>query len=451
MSMKLATVKAKISDYLWSYNPCEPGPQRSHWHHFLQIMMLVGRDLAKGMLSLRSMSLVYTSLLAFIPLLAVSMWVLKWLGVHQQLEPGLASLLAPLGDQSAGFSSRIVEFVENMRLDLLGLLGLSALIYTTITLMRKIEAAFNHTWRIQNRRGWLQRVSIYLSLLAIGPALVFSALAVTASLANNSMLVAISDLPVLGDLVEIFGKFLPYMLVTGAFSIIYLAVPDTRVNPGSAIYGGLLAGVVWQSTGILFATFAGGSTGYTVIYSGFAIIMLLVIWIYMSWLILLIGASIAYYHQHPEHLRWRDLPVHLSTRMREQLGLQLMLTIAQSHDQQSAIESSIENMSNDLQVPVEMLRHILNALVADDLVHRSSGDSSRYLPARSIQHIRLIDILRSSRDAGGTEFGNRFYCEKSILKLLDDIELSYKSVLGDFTLAEFLHQNAEENDENSIV
>jgi len=436
--MKAASVKAKIAGYLWSYNPCDPGPQPSHWHHFLQIMALVGRDLAGGMLGLRSMSLVYTTLLAFIPLLAVSMWVLKWLGVHEQLEPGLARLLAPLGEQSAGFSSRIVEFVENMQIGLLGLLGLSVLIYTAITLMRKIESAFNHTWRLRNRRGWLQRVSIYLGLFAIGPALVFSALAVTASLANHSMLTAISDLPLLGNLVEIFGKFLPYMLVIGAFTIIYLTVPDTRVKFSSAFYGGLLAGVIWQSTGLVFAAFAGSSTSYAVIYSGFAIIMLLMVWVYMSWLILLIGASIAYYHQHPERLKWRNLHVHLSARMREQLALQLMLSIGQSHYQQSSNESSIENLAKYLQVPVEILRRMLDALEADDLVHRSSDDSSRYLPARSPDRIRLIDVLCSSRDAEGTDPGTGFYCDESILKLLDDIESSNKSVIGDLTLADLL-------------
>jgi membrane protein len=449
--MKAATVKAKITDYVWSYNSCEPGPQSSHWHHFLQIIALVGRDLASGMLGLRSMSLVYTTLLAFIPLLAVSMWVLKWLGVHEQLEPGLASLLAPLGEQSAGFSSRIVEFVEEMRIGLLGLLGLSALVYTAITLMRKIEAAFNHTWRLQNRRGWLQRVSIYLGLFAIGPALVFSALAVTASLANHSMLTAISDLPLLGNLVEIFGKFLPYMLVTGAFTIIYLTVPDTRVKIGSAFYGGLLAGVVWQSTGLLFAVFAGGSTSYAVIYSGFAIIMLLMVWIYMSWLILLIGASIAYYHQHPERLKWRKLNVHLSARMREQLALQLMLSIGRSHHRQASNESSIENLAIYLQTPVEILRRMLDALEADDLVYRSTDDSSHYLPVRPLNRIHLNDIVRSSRDAEGTEAGKGFYCDESILKLLEEIESSYESVLGEATLAELLAQNPGGNSENSLV
>jgi len=450
--MKAATIKAKITDYVWSYNPCEPGPQRSHWHHFLQIMALVARDLKGGMLGLRTMSLVYTTLLAFIPLLAVSMWVLKSLGVHEQLEPGLASLLAPLGERSAEFSSRVVEFVENMKIGLLGLLGLSALIYAAITLMRKIESAFNQTWRLKNRRSWVQRVSIYLGLLVIGPALVFSALGITASLANHSLLSAISEWPLLGSLVEIFGKFLPYMLVTGAFTIIYLTVPDTRVKFGSAFYGGLLAGVVWQSTGILFAVFAGGSTSYTAIYSGFAIIILFMVWVYMSWLILLIGASIAYYHQHPERLKWRKLDDHLGARMREQLALQLMLNIARWPDQQSNMRSTIENLARQQQMPVEILRRILNALEGDDLLRRSGDDPQNYVMARSVSRIRLFDILTSVRGAEGTDPGKGFYCDKSVLNLLKDIESSYESVLGELTLAELLAQNTGGNtNENSLV
>jgi len=450
--MNAATIKAKITDYVWSYNPCEPGPQRSHWHHFLQIMALVARDLKGGMLGLRTMSLVYTTLLAFIPLLAVSMWVLKSLGVHEQLEPGLASLLAPLGERSAEFSSRVVEFVENMKIGLLGLLGLSALLYAAITLMRKIESAFNQTWRLKNRRSWVQRVSIYLGLLVIGPALVFSALGITASLANHSLLTAISEWPLLGSLVEIFGKFLPYMLVTGAFTIIYLTVPDTRVKFGSAFYGGLLAGVVWQSTGILFAVFAGGSTSYTAIYSGFAIIILFMVWVYMSWLILLIGASIAYYHQHPERLKWRKLDDHLGARMREQLALQLMLNIARWPDQQSNMRSTIENLARQQQMPVEILRRILNALEGDDLLRRSGDDPQNYVMARSVSRIRLFDILTSVRGAEGTDPGKGFYCDKSVLNLLKDIESSYKSVLGELTLAELLAQNTGGNtNENSLV
>jgi len=451
MLFNAATVWAKISDYIWTYNPCETGRQRSYWHHFLQIIALVGRDLISGLLNLRSMGLVYTTLLAFIPLLAVSMWFLKWIGVHEQLEPGLASLLAPLGEQSAEFSSKIVNFVENMKIGLLGLLGISMLVYAAVSLMRKIESAFNQTWRLKSRRSWVQRISIYLVLLAFGPMLFFSALAVTASLAAHSIPAAIIDFPLLGDLIDVFGKFLPYMLVISAFTLTYFTVPDTTVRFGSAFYGGLLAGILWQSTGILFAVFIGGSTSYTVIYSGFAIVMLFIVWVYLSWLILLIGASIAYYHQHPEVLKWRNLNVHLTGRMREQLALQLMLNIARSQQQQSDSQSSIEKLARSQQVPVEILQRLLDALEAGDLVCRGREKSPRYRLARSIDCIRLIDILRSLRGAQVTGFSTSFYSDRSILSLQSEIESSYESVLGERTLADLVAQATEGNNENSLV
>jgi membrane protein len=396
--------KAKIADYIWSYNPCEPGPQHSYWHHFLQIMAMVVRDLMGGILSLRSMSLVYTTLLAFIPLLAVSMWVLKKLGVHEQIQPGLASLLAPLGDRSADFSFIVVEFVENMEIGLLGFLGLSMLVYTSISLMRKIESAFNHTWRVRYKRNWLQRIIIYVVLLAVGPALVFSALAVTASLANHSMLAAISEFPYLGILVGTFGKFLPYILVVGAFTLTYLAVPNIRVNLLSAFYGGLLAGIIWQGTGTIFTAFVAGSTSYTVIYSGLAILMLLMVWVYLSWLILLIGASVAYYHQHSESLNRRSLNMHMNVQARELLTLQLLLNIAY------------------------------------------------YLPAVSISDMRIVDIISSFRAAEVAGPGRRSGCNELASKLQKEIEIDNESILGELTLAQLLAQQVEGNsDENSLV
>ena len=450
--MNFAAIRAKIDDYIWSYNPCDPDRQHSSWHHFLQIMMLVARELKGGMLNLRSMGLVYTTLLAFIPMLAGSMWVLKRLGVHEQLEPGLASLLAPLGEQSAEFSSRVVEFVENMEIGLLGLMGLGMLLYTAVSLMRKIESAFNHTWRLQNKRRWLNRVIIYLGLLAIGPALVFSALAVTASLANHSILTKIIELPILGNLVEIFGKFLPYMLVIVAFTLIYLTVPYTRVKIGSAFYGGLLAGAVWQGTGTMFAIFVGGSTSYTIIYSGFAIVLLLMIWVYISWLILLVGASIAYYHQHPEQIRWRNLNAHLDARLRDRLALQLMLNIGRSQDPRAKIVSSIEGLASCQQIPVDIVRRLLDALEAQNLVRRSDDDAQLYLPARPLNRILLIDILQGSYDTEDAKPGTRVYCDAVISKLVDDIQASYSSILGESTLTELLAQYAEDySDENSVV
>ena len=141
----------QFNDYIWSYDACDHNAPRSEWRKFLQIIAMTLRDLMGGMITLRAMSLVYTTLLSLVPLLAVSISVLKGFGVHDQLEPTLVHLLAPLGEKSVEISAKIVGFVENMRIGVLGALGLAMLIYTAVSLIQKIEAAFNQTWRLKIR------------------------------------------------------------------------------------------------------------------------------------------------------------------------------------------------------------------------------------------------------------------------------------------------------------
>jgi hypothetical protein len=106
----------------------------------------------------------------------------------------------------------------------------------------------------------------------------------------------------LGFLVSNLERLIPYLLITLAFAFIYMFVPNTRVRLRSALIGALVAGVLWQSIGYMFANFMAGSTQYAAIYSGLAIVILFMIWVYIAWLIVLVGASIAFYDQYPEYL-----------------------------------------------------------------------------------------------------------------------------------------------------
>ena len=442
--MSAADTKARIEQYIWSYNASDATEPRSYLRHFLQIMVMVGRDLMGGMLTLRSMSLVYTTLLSIVPLLAVSISVLKGFGVHNQLEPTLVSLLEPLGERSVEISSRIVGFVDNMKIGVLGALGLGMLIFTVVSLIQKIESAFNFTWRLQSNRNLMQRFSNYLSVVLVGPVLIFSAVGITASLSSNTVLTYINDLPYMSDLVHFSGKLIPYLLIIGVFSFIYLLVPNTRVKPKSALLGAVVAGILWETSGVLFTSFIGGSTNsYTAIYSGFAIVIMFMIWLYLSWLILLIGSSIAYYHQYPERLKWRKSNLHLSASMHEQLILQLMVNIGRSYDQQSEMPATIDNLANYQQVPVEIIGRMLTVLEDDGLILPSSDDNPRYLPARSLNRISLIDILRSSRMAEEGNQRSSLCCDPAVAKLMRDIESEYENRLGEQSLADFLDANPE--------
>ena len=442
----------QIDQYIWKYNASDQLAPRSPWRHFLQIGVMVGRDLMSGMITLHAMSLVYTTLLSMVPLLAVSISVLKGFGVHDQLEPALINLLAPLGEQSGEISARIIGFVENMQIGVLGALGLAMLLYTVISLIQKIESAFNLTWQLHSSRSLIQRFSDYLSVIMVGPVLVFSAVGITASLGSTHVAGMLQSLPFMSDLLYLFGKLLPLLLVIAAFTFIYLLVPNTRVRIGSALYGAVIAGVMWQTSGILFTWFIAGSSKYTAIYTGFATLLLFMIWLYLSWIILLVGTSISFYHQNPDQLKWRRGNSHLSARLRYQLALQVMVNIARAYDRQSELVPSLRNLAAYQQIPTPVLARMLAALEQDGLVIQSADSPPSYLPGAALQRISLVDILHCARNAEDEGQSDNLRSDAEVSRLLQSLEQQFDAQLGDETLAGFLHTIEEDrSNEDSLV
>lgn len=408
-----------------------------------QILLMVLRDFSSGMITLRAMSLVYTTLLSFVPLLAVSFSVLKGFGVHNQIEPMLLHFLEPLGEKSIDITRNIVGFVDNMKIGVLGALGLGMLIYTVVSLIQKIESAFNYTWRLSSTRNLSQRFSNYLSVIMVGPVLVFSAVGITASLKSHTIINTIQSLPYAGDVLHLVGLLLPYVLIIAAFTFVYILVPNTRVKFKSALYGAIVAGILWRWTGALFASFASGSTSYTAIYSGFAILLLFMIWLYLGWLILLIGASISYYHQHPERLRWKSENPEISGLMRENLSLQLMLEIGTAHYRGEASKTSLPHLIEHLKLPESMILRMLNQLLDCGLLLPVTDSNGQYLPARSIDQISLYEIVRMARLAEDLGMSEQMRCARPVKALQQDIDQCLQSALQQKTLKDLVVDTLE--------
>ena len=398
----------------------------------LRILLLVGRDLSRGMITLRAMSLVYTTLLSFVPLLAVSFSVLKGFGVHNQIEPFLLELLQPLGEQGAEIAGRIVDFVERVNIRVLGALGVAMLLFTVMSLIHKIEAAFNFTWRIHGARRLSQRFSNYLSVVLVGPVLVFAAMALTATLKSQ----AVQNLPWLSEGLWIVGILLQYVMIIGAFTFVYLLVPNTRVHFRSALYGAVIAGLSWRAAGLLFAGFAAQSTSYTAIYSSFAILLLFMIWLFVGWLILLVGASIAYYHQHPEMLRWEAEMTEPPPKLREALMLQLMRRIAQAFARGDAQAVADDSLMKQLGLGRELTLRLLRELQQAGLIQRA--ESGHWLPARALDRIRLVEILRVAREGADHAMLAGYPAEDAVATLLRACEDCFEARLGGETLKDWI-------------
>lgn len=380
----------RLEQWLWRrLSPDMPIVQRG-LIRALRMFWVLARELAEGQLSLRAMSLVYTTLLSIVPLLAVSFSVLKAFEVQNQLEPLLQRLLEPLGPQGQEVSDKIIEFVSNMKVGVLGAVGVGLLFYTVLSLLQKTERAFNDIWRVKQDRSFAQRFTEYLSVLIIGPVLVFSALGLTASLMNSSAVHAMSAWPVLGMLIAAVPNLLPYLLIIAAFTFGYSFVPNTKVSLSAAATGALFAGIIWQTTGWLFTAFLANAGSYTAIYSAFATLILFMIWLYLSWLILLLGASIAFYVQHPESVRLH--PVILGNRGREETGLALLWHIAEAL-YAGRRPPTLRELSARLDQPSLELDESLTRLIEGGFLLLSQDDPPRYAPAKPLDTTPLTAVL----------------------------------------------------------
>lgn len=391
-------------EWVWA----KPRPARPGWEaalaHAARMLLVLVRDVRGGQLTLRAMSLVYTTLLSIVPLLALSFSVLKAFGVYNQIQPLLMKFLEPLGPQGDEVSRRIIEFIENMNVGVLGSVGLALLVYTAVSLVQKIEESFNYIWRISQARQFGERFSRYLSMLIVGPILFFSAMGLTATVMRLRVVRSVVAVGPVSAAVHAFGTLLPYLLVIAAFTFAYTFIPNTKVRLGPALVGGVVGGVLWQTAGWAFAEFAAGSTKYEAIYSSFAILILFMIWVYLSWLILLFGSDVAFYAQHPEYLVARGGDVTLSNRMRERLALGAMSHIA-GRFTAALPPLSLRELGQLLRVPTNTLQPVLEVMEKRGLLSASNADPPRYLPARDLAVISVSEVLEAVRTAGDEYYG----------------------------------------------
>lgn len=357
-----------------------------------RILYRVIEDLLRGQLTLRAMSLVYTTLLSMVPLLALSFSLLKAFGVHNQIEPLLLNFLAPLGEKSVEMTTQIVRFVENIGVGVLGSLGLLLLIYTVVSLLQKVEEAFNFIWHVSSLRNLPQRLSGYLSVVMVGPMLVVTALGITASVMSSALVTELMAIEPFGSLFYALSKVLPYLLVIAAFTLTYLIIPNTTVHWRSALIGGTVAGVLWETVGWGFASFIVGSAKYTAVYSGFAIMILFLVWLYLNWLVLLLGSSIAFYHQNPGYQTSNGARARLGFRHQEIMALEIMRRLGQGFHR-GENHWTVDSLAAAFALPMETIDEVVSRLIAQGLVVRAGDDSAQLIPGRDLETISVKQVL----------------------------------------------------------
>ena len=426
-----------IDEIVWGKPLMKAGPLGALVATVLRYLYAMLRDFFSGQLTMRAMSLVYTTLLSVVPLLAVSFAVLKGFGVFNQLEPYLDDLLAPLGEQGEHITTQILTLVDNVKGSVLGGLGMAFFLYTAISMVQKVEESFNYVWYVSKPRNFARRFTEYLIVLLVGPMIMVTAIGMITSIQSNTVVQYLLNNQALGPIFVIGGKFVPYLLISGVFTFMYMFMPNTKVNFKSAVVGGLVGGIMWATMGAIFTTFILFASRTQQIYAGFAVVITTLIWLYLNWLILLIGSQLAFYHQRPAFLRIGRQEPKLSNSMRERLALDIMFLVGQAFRAPDRSISSNE-VSSKLHIPSIALAPVTGALESAGLL--LSTEKEDLLPGREMSRIRLQEILDVVRMKGETGSHRDPNWSDTIDALGADLDSAVAKTVADRTLSDLLDE-----------
>ena len=428
---------ASLNDYIlrliWGNELTSAGAPGRLLALVLRYLYAMVRDFFSGQLTMRAMSLVYTTLLSIVPLLAFSFAILKGFGVFNELEPYLSNLLAPLGEQGERITAQVLTLVDNVQGSVLGGVGLAFFLYTAISTVQKVEESFNYTWYVSKPRSFSRRFTEYLVVLLVGPLLMVTAIGMLASIQNNDVVKWIIE--ALGPVYVQLSKMVPYVLISGVFTFLYMFMPNTRVNFRSALVGGIAGGCMWATVSVVFATFVKYAARTEQIYAGFAVAIMALIWLYLNWLILLIGAQLAFYHQRPAFLKTGRQEPRLSNAMRERAALTVMFEVGLAFRDagRSITPGEISAKTN---IPSIALAPIITALEDGGLLQ--ANEKEELLPGREMSRTRLVDILDVVRVRGETGSHRRARWPGIVEEIGAEIDASAAGLLGERSLVDLL-------------
>jgi membrane protein len=393
-------LKAFYRQDLWATDLAERSSLERLGIRVVRFAVVLVAEVQEHALMLRSASLVYSTLLSLVPFLAVAFSLLKAFGAHYGVEPFLAQLLEPLGPRAVDLTRQVVAFVDNLQVGVLGAVGFAGLFVTVISLIENVEAAFNHVWRVRHGRSYGRMFSDYLSVILVGPVLIVTALGLIASAESHWLVQRLLAIEPLGGWIQpVAQRALPLAFLWIAFTALYAILPNTRVRLAAAAVGGAAAALLWQLTGIAFAALVAGSARYVSIYAGFAVLILFLMWLQLAWLVVLLGATVAYVFQHPSAARFaRHRRNH---RVRERTALAALGELTRRH-LAGEPPARFTDLALQLNAPVSLVEDLLEVFVRRGVLLRSAEPEGLAL-ARPPEQVTLADALEIVRDPTGAD------------------------------------------------
>lgn len=408
----------------------------------LRIFLLAFHGFNEDKCQLRASALTFYSLLSIVPVLAMAFGIAKGFGLDKMLETQILAKM-PGQEQVVGQMIGYANvFLENAKGGIIAGVGVALLFWTVIKVLGNIENCFNEIWGVQKERTLSRKFSDYLSIMLICPILLVASSSVTV-LVTSQVTFLISKLSFLGpvaDIILFIMKFLPFCVMWVLFTFIYIFMPNTRVNFRSGLIGGITAGTIYQTVQWVYITFQVGVSSYGAIYGSFAALPLFLVWLQISWLIVLFGAEISFAEQNVDTYEYEPDSLRASASFKKMAALSVAHLCIKRFDRgQAPLTASA--ISHELEMPMRLLQLVLFELTESGVlceVKADDGKSVSYQPARDIEDltIQAVSELMDNKGTSDIPFAqkqeinaireslesmNRIFKESAVNRALKDI------------------------------
>ena len=385
--------------------PLEELPKRkSFLYRQLRMILLAYRGFKEDRIQLRASALTYYTMLSFVPVLALIFGIARGFGIESLIREELMKNFEGQREVlkwTLDFAQRMLEMTRGGWIAGIGLL---ILFWSVLQVLSNIENAFNQIWQISKSRSYMRKLSDYFAILLFAPVLMILSGSFTVVITARISQIAEGNsiLGYIGPALIFLIRLAPYVMMWLLFMLLYMVMPNTKVKFGAALLAGIVAGTLYQFIQWGYVTFQVGVSRYNAIYGSFAALPLFMIWVHLSWLIVLFGAELSFAYQNVKQYEFEADTENISLTLYRKVLLLVMIRVVKTFGE-GAPPLTSEKISGVLKLPVRLVRRVLNELLEAGLIIETVTNNPRergYVPALDINKITVAFVLNRWQDRG---------------------------------------------------
>ena len=426
-------IQAFVMKDVWNLPGSEKGSMS-----FLARIIRVGHLLFRGYidddLTIHASSLTFVTLTSLVPILAVGFALVKGFGMGTDQLDSLLEVewVAQMPETFQTFVQQILDIVNNTNFFALGWIGLAFFVLTAVLVLANVEKSFNRVWGVAKDRSLLRQITNYTSVLVLVPLLLGVAGGLKAQMAINQKFFEV-------DVNAWVQNLLSFGIMWLAIGFLYVFVPNTRVKLRPAVISSLLTTLVFLGWMRVFTVMQVGVSRYNFIYGAFAAVPVFMFWMYVTWVILLLGAEFTFALQNSDTFQLESGADSASMRSRILVALMILRRAGRAMETgQGFFDSAVFAQKN--KAPIRLINSVVSALVRQGYLTQVASRDAGYVLMKAPNGIRIRDLVAELMREGGDhpEVDASLKLDEALNATMSNIEGGLAQGFGDLTLADMV-------------